>query len=135
MHAYLLAQMDSSAEAYGMTDITYYWWPLNSEEPFCTCVVGKVSLTSRMRNNMFSLSFIWAGLTSSSLLPLFLSWNICPQGTDSSCSAWGLSAVSVLEVFYMFIRLRYLARNLLYLINCKNCKKNSQIFLLVLTLH
>ena len=44
-----------------------------------------------------SLSLIWAGLSSSLLLPLSLSWSICPQGTDSSCSAWGPS-ISCLNI-------------------------------------
>ena len=33
-------------------------------------------------------SLIWAGLSSSPSS----SWSICPQGTDSSCAAWGPSA-------------------------------------------
>ena len=37
------------------------------------------------------LSLIWAGLSVFSLLLLSLSQSICPQGTGSSCSAWGPS--------------------------------------------
>ena len=81
MRAYLLAKMDSSEEAYGLGDITPF---STSRKPFCACVVGKVSLTSRPRT-MWSL--IWAGLTSSSSS----SWSSCPQGTNFSCSAWGPS--------------------------------------------
>ena len=57
-----------------------FWTP---KEAFCS---QGVSLTSRIRN-MWSLSFIWAGLSSS--LPLTESWGYCPQGTDFSCSARG----------------------------------------------
>ena len=52
------------------------------KETFCTCVVRKASLTSRMR---YMWSLVWAGLGFSSLL---LFWRICPQGMNSSCSAW-----------------------------------------------
>ena len=87
----LSAKMDSSKEAYGQVDITYYEVTLppflTFKEPFCACVAGKVSLTLRMRD-MWSLSLIWAGLSFSSLL---LFWSICPQGMNSSCSAWGPS--------------------------------------------
>lgn len=37
---------------------------LNSKKPLCKCIVGKVSLILRM-SNVWSLSFIWAGLSSS----------------------------------------------------------------------
>ena len=37
------------------------------------------------------LSLIWAVLSFFSLLLLSSSWTICPQGTNSSCSAWGPS--------------------------------------------
>ena len=44
--------MDSSTEAYGKVDTTCCGVApppfLAPEEPFCSCVVGKVSLTSRM---------------------------------------------------------------------------------------
>ena len=40
---------------------------------------------------------IWARLRSSSLLLLFSSWSICPQGTNCSCLAWGPS-ISCLRV-------------------------------------
>ena len=61
--------MDSSEETYGYVDITCYGvvplpLPFTSEETFCACVVGKVSLTLRMRN-MKSLS-----LGRAQLLPL-----------------------------------------------------------------
>ena len=60
MRAYLLAKMDSSEEAYGLGDIT----PFSiSKKPFCACIVGKVSLTSRTRT-MWCL--IWVGFSSSS---------------------------------------------------------------------
>ena len=36
---------------------------------------------------MISLALIWAGLSSSSLLPSPSSASLCPQGTNSSCSA------------------------------------------------
>ena len=45
---------------------------LNSKEPLCKCIVRKVSLILRM-SNIWSLSFIWAGL-SSSLAPAVLEY-------------------------------------------------------------
>ena len=60
--AHLLAKMDFSEEGFGQVDITPF---LTSKEAFCACIAGKVSSTSRMRN-MWSLSFIWAGLFSRS---------------------------------------------------------------------
>ena len=48
-------------EAYGYADTTLF---LTSKEPLCKCIVGKVSLILRMRN-IWSLSFIWAGLSFS----------------------------------------------------------------------
>ena len=60
--AHLLAKMDSSEEAYGQVDITYYEVTpppfLTSKEPFCVCVVGKVSLTSRMKNMWSFISYL-----------------------------------------------------------------------------
>ena len=57
------------------------------KEPFCTCIVGKISLISRMRNT-WSPSFIYrTGFNSSSSS----FWSICPQRINSSCSAWGPS--------------------------------------------
>ena len=41
------------------------------------------------------LSLIWARLSFSSLLLLSLSWSICPQVKNSTCSVWG-SSVSCL---------------------------------------
>ena len=61
---------------------------LTSEEPFCARAVGRVSLSWRMRNMQ---CLVWAGLSLSSLLLLSSPWGICPQGTASSCSAWGPS--------------------------------------------
>ena len=79
-----------------VVDITYYGVTplpfLSSKEPFYACVVGKLSLTSRMRNTW---SLIWAGLSSSSSS----SWSFCPQGTNSSCSAWDQS-ISYLRMSY-----------------------------------
>ena len=61
----LLAKMHSSKGACVQVDVTYYGVTspsiLISKEP---CVVREVSLTSKMRN-MWSLSLIWAGLSSS----------------------------------------------------------------------
>ena len=48
--------------------------------------------------NTWSLSFIWAGLSFSSLLLLSSSWSICPQGTNSSCSACSPPLISVSPV-------------------------------------
>ena len=71
MHAHLLAKMDSSAEAFGKVDTTYYGVApppfLAPKEPFCTCIVGKFSLTSRMRN-MWSLYF-FSGQDAAPLYP------------------------------------------------------------------
>ena len=102
VRAHLLAKMDSSEEAYGRLNITPF---LTSKEPFCACIVGKVSLTLRMRN-MWSL--IWAGLSSSSSSS---SWSISPQATNSSCSAWSpsTSCLSITrEIFADVIKLRFL---------------------------
>ena len=88
------------------------WHPIPSltpEDPFCTCVVWEVSLISGMRN-VISLSFSWTEHSSPLSLLLSLSWSICPQGTDFSCSAWS-SSLSCLSstacmyrphLFYLF---------------------------------
>ena len=69
----LLATMHSGKGASVQVDVTYYEVTspsvLISKEP---CVVREVSLTSKMRN-MWSLSLIWAGL-SSSLAPTILEY-------------------------------------------------------------
>ena len=45
----------------------YWHYPLlTSKEPFCACIVKKISLTLKMRNR-WSLSFIWARLSLSFL--------------------------------------------------------------------
>ena len=69
------------------------WCPL----PFCplgaflhTCSRGGL-LDLKNKKYVVSLSLIQAGLSSSLLLLLSSSWSVCPQGTDSSCSAWGPS--------------------------------------------
>ena len=68
----LLAKMDSSAGVSGkLTGCTMGWCLLPSltpEDLFCTCVVWKVSLTSRMRNTWSLYLFLQAGCTSSLLL-------------------------------------------------------------------
>ena len=46
------------------------------------------------------LSFILTGLSSSLFLLLSLSRSIYPQGTNSSCSAWG-PAMSCLNPFFL----------------------------------
>ena len=79
------------------------WCPLlslNFNEPFCVCVVWKISLTLRMRNmqSLYLLSKQEVPPCSSLLLLLCLSWGICPQVTDSSCSASGPS-ISCLSIF------------------------------------
>ena len=60
------------------------------EEPFCNCVVPGFSLTLRMRNR--------CSLLSKKDVPgiIFNLEVICPQGTDSSCSAWD-SSISCLH--------------------------------------
>ena len=54
VQVHLLAKMDSSARvSEKLTEPIMVWCPLHSltpEEPFCTCVIWEVSLTSRMRN-------------------------------------------------------------------------------------
>ena len=76
MYVHLLAKMDSSPEAYGKVDITYCGVApppfLALEEPFCACVVRKVSLTSRMRY-MWSL-YLLSGQDSA---PLCSSYYLC----------------------------------------------------------
>ena len=62
---HLLAKLDSSEEACEYIDITPL---LTSKEPFCACIVRKVSLTLKMTNR-WSLSFIWARLSLSYLQP------------------------------------------------------------------
>ena len=41
--------------------VDWHYSPLTSKEPFCACIVRKVSLTLKMRNR-WSLSFMWARL-------------------------------------------------------------------------
>ena len=64
-----------------VVNITYYGvMPppfLTSREPFCTCVVRKISLTSRMRN-------MWSFISNLSRAQL-------PLGRDINCSVWGPS--------------------------------------------
>ena len=54
MHVQLFAKMDSGAEACGSFSATYYGVALRSfltpKKTLCTCVMEKVSLTSRMKN-------------------------------------------------------------------------------------
>ena len=82
---------------------------LTSEELFCACIVGKVSLTLRMRNTR---SLIWAGL-SSSLNPATLEY--LSTGNNSSCWAWGPS-ISCLRVIANVGKLRSLEWVLLWLV-------------------
>ena len=67
-------------------------------------------LNLKNKNYVNSLSFIWTEHSSSLSLLLSLSWSICPQGTDFSCSAWS-SSLSCLSstacmyrphLFYLF---------------------------------
>ncbi len=58
---------------------------LTFNEPFCMCVFGKVSLTSRMRNMCSFISYLGRAQPPLSLL---IFWSICPQGRNSSCSPW-----------------------------------------------
>ena len=67
-------------------------------------------LNLKNKNYVISLSFIWTEHSSSLSLLLSLSWSICPQGTDFSCSAWS-SSLSCLSstacmyrphLFYLF---------------------------------
>lgn len=51
---------------------------------FCSRVVWEVSLTSTIKKYVVSISFIWAWLSFSLLLPLSLFWSIWPQGEGSS---------------------------------------------------
>ena len=60
----------------------------------CMCSRGGL-LDLKNEKYVVSLSFIQAGLNSYLLLPSSLSWSVCPQGTDSSCSAWGPSISSL----------------------------------------
>ena len=63
---------------------------LTSKEPFCTCIVRKVSLTSRMRNIWFLISYLGRAQPPLLIGLLFILWSFCPQGTDSICLAcWG----------------------------------------------
>ena len=59
VRAHLLAKVDSSEEACGYVGITYYGAApppfLTSKEPFCTRVVGKVSLTENEEYVVFYL--------------------------------------------------------------------------------
>ena len=104
VHAHLLAKMDSSEQVYRYSDITYCGVvappSLTLEEAFCACVVGKVSLTSRMRNtwSLYLSSLICAGLSSSSLLLLSSCWSICSQGLNPAAkSAAHLSPASYIQ--------------------------------------
>jgi len=87
-----LARMDSISEACRKVYTTYYGgaFPLflTPKKTFCTCVIEKVSLTSRMKN-MWSLYLSRTQLLSAPVSSL--SWIIGPQGTDFNCSARGPS--------------------------------------------
>ena len=48
-------------------------------------------LDLKIEKYVVSLSFTGAGFSPSLLLPLSLSWSMCPQGINTRCSAWGLS--------------------------------------------
>jgi len=93
--AYFLAKLDSSEEAYGrFASLTMMWGPslLTSEKPSCTCIVRKVSLTSRMRNIWFLISYLGRAQPPLSIVLLFIFWSFCPQGMDSiclPCRGWG----------------------------------------------
>ena len=58
---------------------------LTSKELFCTCVAKKFSLTSRVRN-IWSLYFIWAGLT----LSYYLCLGVSIHRGQTNSSAWVL---------------------------------------------
>ena len=63
---------------------------LTSEKPSCTCIVGKVSLTSRMRTIWFLISYLGRAQPPLSIVLLFIFWSFCPQGMDSIClPCWG----------------------------------------------
>ena len=73
-----------------LTSSTMGWFPLLFGPLgafLCTCCWEHLL---DLKNKKYVVS-IWAGLRSSSLLLLFSSWSICPQRTNSSCSAWGPS--------------------------------------------
>ena len=76
-HLHLSARMDSSKEAYGYVDITYYGVApspfLILKESFCAYVIQMTSLTLRIEKYVISLSLILAGPSSS--LPLPLPWS------------------------------------------------------------
>ena len=91
--------MDSSKEAYGQLDITYYEvMPpslLTSKEPFCTCVVRELSFTLQM-GNMWS--FIWVGPSlfhHLAFMEFLLLWRFFYREDSSawhlsiSCLNWG----------------------------------------------
>ena len=64
-------------------DAPPFW---TSKEPFCTCVVDEVSLTSRMKNMWSFISYLPGQKPASSTILLL--WTFYPQGENSS--AWGL---------------------------------------------
>lgn len=81
-----LAKMDSSEEA---KDSWHHllWGGAPLFWPFCSCVVRKISLTSRMRN-MWSLYLLSRQGSFLSCSCYYLHpGSICPQGTNFSCSA------------------------------------------------
>ena len=85
MHAHLLARMCSTAEACGWVDLTCCEGGppslCDSTRRFCACVVGQVSLASRLRK-MWSLYFASGQIQLLSAPAVLLSWLSCPQGTD-----------------------------------------------------
>ena len=85
MHAHLLARMCSTAEACGWVDLTCCEGGppslCDSTRRFCACVVGQVSLASRLRK-MWSLYFASGQIQLLSAPAGLLSWHSCPQGTD-----------------------------------------------------
>ena len=107
MHVHLFANMDSSREALGrlmppiMGRHPPHLWKLPQGVFLHICSQGDL-LVLKTEKYVVSLSFVHAGFSSSLLLPFF-ALSICPQGTDSSCSAWGLSrSISCLTLILDF---------------------------------
>ena len=72
-------------------------FPFELQGAFLHICTWKGLLDLENKAYVVSLSFIWAGLSFSSLQLLSSSWSICPEGTSSSCSVSGPS-ISCLRV-------------------------------------
>ena len=64
--------------------VDWHYSPLTSKEPFCACIVRKVSLTLKMRNGLY----LSCGQVSASLI---FNLEYLSTGDSYSCSAWGPS--------------------------------------------